>query len=485
MTSEGASIRASKEPERQNRATTFALCAFSLALSFVSGWLLNYAAFPLFDSVYWQTREVSAIVGGCVLGVVAVAAYWRPRTFTASTLLTAVMASMAMGAVALFLGVALNLSVVLVVGAVLVTVGAKLANIVVGVGCIVLGMRQLGIAVTLSYLVAYVSRGLFMQLPELVNLVLFCVVPAVAALVAIPFARPLLSQSYDEGSPAQMAATAPSSFLPFGHQVFVTLLLFRFIYGYTLAFGEVDRVPILAPLAVVPFGLALGYLVLRRRADLPPDGFFRLSILCATAGFLLLAVMPSEDALISFLLACGTGFFEILMCFVLVALGKRNTLSALSVLAWGNAMASWGTLLGANFGRLADAMPANPWVTTSSAAAVIVFGIMVYVVLVQRQFSFASTLQALEVPEAVRPVTSAESASTVAERCAIIGRDRGLTDREQEVFEYLARGRNVRFIQNELVVSCNTVRTHVSHIYAKLDVHSHQELIDLVEDFEI
>ncbi|MZJ95640.1 hypothetical protein GT610_13515 [Eggerthella sp. BIOML-A3] len=25
------------------------------------------------------------------------------------------------------------------------------------------------------------------------------------------------------------------------------------------------------------------------------------------------------------------------------------------------------------------------------------------------------------------------------------------------------------------------VKTHVSHIYAKLDVHSHQELIDLVE----
>ncbi|MCG5015098.1 hypothetical protein L0P09_10810 [Collinsella aerofaciens] len=25
------------------------------------------------------------------------------------------------------------------------------------------------------------------------------------------------------------------------------------------------------------------------------------------------------------------------------------------------------------------------------------------------------------------------------------------------------------------------MRTHVRHIYAKLDVHSHQELIDLVE----
>ena len=36
-------------------------------------------------------------------------------------------------------------------------------------------------------------------------------------------------------------------------------------------------------------------------------------------------------------------------------------------------------------------------------------------------------------------------------------------------------------IAEELVISENTVRTHVRHIYAKLDVHSHQELIDLVE----
>ncbi|MFQ9179387.1 MAG: response regulator transcription factor [Eggerthella lenta] len=62
-----------------------------------------------------------------------------------------------------------------------------------------------------------------------------------------------------------------------------------------------------------------------------------------------------------------------------------------------------------------------------------------------------------------------------------MGTAAGLTDREQEIFEYLARRRNVRFIQDELTVSYNTVKTHVSHIYAKLDVHSHQELIDLVE----
>ena len=47
--------------------------------SFVSYWLLNYSAFPLFDHVYLQTREASAIVGGLALTALAFASYWHPR----------------------------------------------------------------------------------------------------------------------------------------------------------------------------------------------------------------------------------------------------------------------------------------------------------------------------------------------------------------------------------------------------------------------
>ena len=45
----------------------------------------------------------------------------------------------------------------------------------------------------------------------------------------------------------------------------------------------------------------------------------------------------------------------------------------------------------------------------------------------------------------------------------------------------LARGRDRTYIQEQLVVSRNTVKAHVKHIYAKSDIHSHQDLIDLIE----
>ena len=69
------------------------------------------------------------------------------------------------------------------------------------------------------------------------------------------------------------------------------------------------------------------------------------------------------------------------------------------------------------------------------------------------------------------------------ERCAQLALQKGLTKRETEILTMLARGRNGKFIEEHYVVSYNTVKTHVKHIYLKLDVHSQQELIDLVENF--
>ena len=58
--------------------------------------------------------------------------------------------------------------------------------------------------------------------------------------------------------------------------------------------------------------------------------------------------------------------------------------------------------------------------------------------------------------------------------------DYGLTPREAEILALVALGRSAKYISEELMVSYNTTRTHVRHIYEKLNIHSKQELIDLV-----
>ena len=59
----------------------------------------------------------------------------------------------------------------------------------------------------------------------------------------------------------------------------------------------------------------------------------------------------------------------------------------------------------------------------------------------------------------------------------------GLTNREREVFEILAQGRGRQFVQKELFISDNTAKAHIRSIYRKTGVHSHQELIALIENY--
>lgn len=74
----------------------------------------------------------------------------------------------------------------------------------------------------------------------------------------------------------------------------------------------------------------------------------------------------------------------------------------------------------------------------------------------------------------------------VVDRRGEIAERAGLSPRETEVFMMLAQGRSRAFISEELVLSEGTVKTHISHIYTKLNVHGRQEMFDLLlaEDSE-
>jgi DNA-binding CsgD family transcriptional regulator len=56
-----------------------------------------------------------------------------------------------------------------------------------------------------------------------------------------------------------------------------------------------------------------------------------------------------------------------------------------------------------------------------------------------------------------------------------------LTERERDVLHLMTQGRDVPTIARQLFITENTVRTHTKSIYLKLDIHSKQGLLDLVQ----
>lgn len=71
------------------------------------------------------------------------------------------------------------------------------------------------------------------------------------------------------------------------------------------------------------------------------------------------------------------------------------------------------------------------------------------------------------------------------QRCEAIANTYLLSRRESEVMYYLARGYKSSHIQQQLYISEGTAKTHIRHIYRKLNVHSQQDLIHLIDGVEL
>ena len=67
------------------------------------------------------------------------------------------------------------------------------------------------------------------------------------------------------------------------------------------------------------------------------------------------------------------------------------------------------------------------------------------------------------------PAVAARVVESIADRESVAGAD-NLTPREREVLALIARGRSNKLIARELGISEKTVKTHVGHVLAKLDV---------------
>ncbi|MEQ3363085.1 helix-turn-helix transcriptional regulator [Raoultibacter massiliensis] len=70
------------------------------------------------------------------------------------------------------------------------------------------------------------------------------------------------------------------------------------------------------------------------------------------------------------------------------------------------------------------------------------------------------------------------------QRCAHVAEDYGLSAREGEVLVLLVKGDTRQNMCKTLQLSEGTVKTHLTHIYDKLNIHSRTELLEIVYDAE-
>ena len=70
---------------------------------------------------------------------------------------------------------------------------------------------------------------------------------------------------------------------------------------------------------------------------------------------------------------------------------------------------------------------------------------------------------------------------SLLEKSGLYAKSIGLSPRQTEILALLAEGCNIKSIEERLVISAHTAKSHIYSIYQKAGVHSRQEIIELIE----
>lgn len=471
----------------------FAACA-SLALLLIAAYLLNAYVFPSVAATFPAGREISTYCGVAFSVVVAIAAYRRPAILNENVWSSACLGLFAAGLAMLGAGLASDSALLVALGSPFGGIGSVWFSVLVGLALIKLGAKRSMVIIPTAFVTKYaVQFGLVLTgnaLHPSVALVLYFACTAVSYLLIRSRVHDMIAAIRTSASPTVLDATNPSSFLPFSSLVYVSIFLFNAACGY--AFGSQGQtMPQTATLLSFVPVVVVFFIVVAARARLSADALYRASALLVFAGFLLVPLSfndldgPAGFHTSSMLLYAGSDCFSVLTYFLIAAVGSRNPVGALATSAFAFA-ASWlGIGCGALLVQGIEGLGALDGSTLLWSAAIVTFLFMAYNFVAMKGFSFEEAISGVRPahPVSALPDDAAEDRDTshLDQACDEAIARFGLTPREGDVLRLLARGRTSPVIQEKLYLSHNTVKTHVRHIYAKLDIHSQQELIDIVE----
>lgn len=164
------------------------------------------------------------------------------------------------------------------------------------------------------------------------------------------------------------------------------------------------------------------------------------------------------------------------LCIVFMHTAKAR-LDAVVVVAFTSLLGRLGQLvfipIGYGLGTVASGGTTQIY---SGAVLFVVYGLAMLLMYFSRKSGVAATPEA---PGGSAHELGKADATSFELRSRQLAEQFRLTKREEEILMLIARGRSAAFIGQELSCSTGTVRSHIKNIYAKLDVHSKQEVIDL------
>jgi DNA-binding CsgD family transcriptional regulator len=353
--------------------------------------------------------------------------------------------------------------------------------------------RYLTYSMILASLLSFFTRNLT---PE-TSLPLIVLLPVVAGLmlrwswVNTPVR---LREKGEKGRPDFKGARRP--FISSTVQLAVYGLIFGLIQG-SVNHSGVDFLVPFNPFATLGAGLAgtlIALICLRRVNEMNIDLIHKISLIMLVGALLALPLVPDvANILIATVIMCSYILFDVAVMVFVVNLTRLFDLDSWAFLGINRA-----SVYGAFFIGLLIGLPLyNFWSSFSlykaafSGATVFLLIVVTTAFMGRRESWFAATYmneeESASDQEAGGAVGQADSGSGSQmptlwrQRCLATAEQFNLSPRETEVFMLLAKGRNAEYIQKILFISNHTVKTHIANIYHKMNIHSVQQMLDIIE----
>lgn len=201
---------------------------------------------------------------------------------------------------------------------------------------------------------------------------------------------------------------------------------------------------------------------------------YQVALPLMAAGFLFLPLHEPYSVIGTAVHQFGYQYFYVVLWATWPILVQRGKNPAAWVVTWGMFAIQLGQLVGSVAAAVAMGVICDD-LGKAMLSAGAVFVMLLIVLFVFGNKTVETGWGSVRPAEAASPHTEFDDAATR------LARRFRLSPREIEVFFLIAKGRNRAFIANELAISDETVKSHVKSLYRKLDAHSQQDVIDLVE----
>ena len=353
---------------------------------------------------------------------------------------------------------------------------------------------------SISVVAAFALFVVVANLPEALRVIMIVIMPSIC--VAASTATYFLPTKDSSKTQSALPHTKTKETLP----SWAKLLACAFLFSIPMAYfktGVPEGGPT-ASFAVVLFLLvlifSLDYLLRTKRSLTVLPHVFVLTI---SGGLLLLPFLTQDNPFVTgVLITAGSFSFRAYLYPICVQAAERSRMPAAQAFAIITCTMDGGQITGALLRNALSGVPES-WFTNVTIAIVYMLFLVGFLFFTQRfeEKTLSTTIQpaptmdakpvaseatASDTPAAAPASTPATSTSdvisSIENQCRLAAEMFSLSPREQEITALLVRGRSIQSIAEDVMLSQNTVKTHVSHIYQKCETHSREELIRLIEN---